>query len=116
MTDKITRLMLTVTRTDGRKETYAADGIYYGEKNLVISEGGRNAAIHIDDITLFGGYIGHIDRFRTIKEAREAAGLSRAALACRLGIPKRTIENWDSGKSSPPEWVKRLLIEKITTL
>jgi len=49
----------------------------------------------------------------TIKEAREAKGISRAELSRRLGIPIRTLENWDAGVRTPPEWVKKLIIEKI---
>jgi len=49
----------------------------------------------------------------TIKEAREAKDISRAELSRRLGIPIRTLENWDAGVRTPPEWVKKLIIEKI---
>lgn len=36
----------------------------------------------------------------TIKEARKAAGLTQQALSDWLGIPKRTIENWEGGQRS----------------
>ena len=49
----------------------------------------------------------------TIKEAREAKGMSRVELSRWLGIPIRTLESWDAGVRTPPEWVKRLIIEKI---
>lgn len=49
----------------------------------------------------------------TIKEARERLGLSQQALSDRLGIPKRTIENWDAGIRKPPKWVEKLVLEKI---
>ncbi len=48
-----------------------------------------------------------------IKEARLAAGLSQAALSKKYGIPIRTIENWDSGKRIPSEWLENLLIRVI---
>ena len=48
-----------------------------------------------------------------IKEARLAAGLSQAALSKKDGIPIRTIENWDSGKRIPSEWLENLLIRVI---
>ena len=49
----------------------------------------------------------------TIKEARQAAGLTQQQMADLTGIPKRTIENWDSGKSNPPEWAERLILDKL---
>lgn len=49
----------------------------------------------------------------TIKEAREAKGITRAYLSRWLGIPIRTLESWDAGVRTPPEWAKRLIIEKI---
>ena len=44
-----------------------------------------------------------------IKALREATGLTQRAFAGLLGIPKRSIENWESGVSKPPEYVVRLI-------
>lgn len=52
----------------------------------------------------------------TIKEARKSAGLTQQALSDLLGIPKRTIENWEGGKRNCPEWCERLIVEKILQL
>lgn len=49
----------------------------------------------------------------TIKEARQAAGMTQQQMADLTGIPKRTIENWDSGKSNPPEWAEQLILDKL---
>ena len=49
-----------------------------------------------------------------IKDARLAAGLSQAALSKKYGIPIRTIEDWDSGRRKPSEWLEALLIRVIT--
>lgn len=43
------------------------------------------------------------------KAIRQASGLTQAAFAERYGIPKRTIENWEGGKNSAPEYVLDLL-------
>lgn len=51
-----------------------------------------------------------------IKEARIAAGLTQQQLSDMLGIPKRTIEDWDAGKAYPRPWVEKLLLEKLETL
>ncbi len=45
----------------------------------------------------------------TIKELRELLGVSQAEFSRRYGIPKRTIENWESGINKPPEYVLSLL-------
>ena len=45
----------------------------------------------------------------TVKEMREKVGMSQAAFALYYNIPKRTIENWESGKSKPPVYVLEML-------
>lgn len=44
-----------------------------------------------------------------IKEIRKLTGLSQAKFAARYEIPKRTIENWETGKTEPPEYVAKML-------
>lgn len=45
----------------------------------------------------------------TIKEIRSAAGLTQAEMAEKLHIPKRTLENWDEGKRTPPNYIVELI-------
>ncbi|MCD7774942.1 MAG: helix-turn-helix domain-containing protein [Clostridiales bacterium] len=52
----------------------------------------------------------------TIKEARTAAGLTRQEMSEMLVIPKRTIEDWEWGKRTPPPYVEKLVIEKLLSL
>ncbi len=52
----------------------------------------------------------------TIKEKREQLGMSRAEISRQLGIPIRTLENWDSGERKPPEWAERLILEKLDSI
>jgi DNA-binding transcriptional regulator YiaG len=52
----------------------------------------------------------------TIKEARIAANLTQRQLSDLLEIPLRTVENWEGGKSNPPAYVKKLVIEKLISL
>ena len=42
-------------------------------------------------------------------EIRDILGISRAEFCRRYGIPRRTIEDWDSGRRVPPEWLMALL-------
>lgn len=48
-----------------------------------------------------------------IKEARTAAGLTQQELSDWLGIPKRTLENWEQGSRKPSPWLEVLIVEKI---
>ncbi len=48
-----------------------------------------------------------------IKDARLLAGLTQQQMSDQLGIPKRTIENWEGGQRSCPEWTERLIIDKL---
>lgn len=45
----------------------------------------------------------------TIKDIRTAIGLSQAAFAQRFCIPRRSIENWESGASTCPDYLRLLL-------
>lgn len=44
-----------------------------------------------------------------IKDIRKMTGLSQAKFAEKYSIPRRTIENWESEKTSPPPYVITLL-------
>ena len=50
------------------------------------------------------------------KKARIDAGLTQQQMSDMFKIPKLTIENWESGQRTPPEYVKILVIEKLQTL
>jgi DNA-binding transcriptional regulator YiaG len=51
--------------------------------------------------------------FDELKRERARLGLSQQALSEALGVPKRTIENWEGGVNSPPTWAKKLVLEKL---
>ena len=48
-----------------------------------------------------------------IKDLRNKLGLSQQGLSDLLDIPKRTIEDWETGKRKPPDYVDRLIVEKL---
>lgn len=48
-----------------------------------------------------------------LKEARTCAGLTQAEMSERFEIPKRTIENWETGKRKCPVYVEKLIVEKL---
>lgn len=49
----------------------------------------------------------------TIKEARKAVGLTQQGVTDFIGIPRRTLQDWEAGKRKCPEWCEKLVIEKI---
>lgn len=48
-----------------------------------------------------------------IRSARKKAGLTQAKMSEVMGIPLRTIEDWESGKSEPRDYVRRLVIDYL---
>ena len=52
----------------------------------------------------------------TIRDARKAAGLSQQGVTDALGIPRRTLQDWESGKRTPPGWAEALVVEKLEKL
>lgn len=49
----------------------------------------------------------------TIKEARKAAGLTQLEMAKVMGIPARTIQNWEGGQRKCPEWCEKLVVAEL---
>ena len=48
-----------------------------------------------------------------IRDARKAAGLSQQGVTDALGIPRRTLQDWEAGRRTPPGWAEALVIEKL---
>lgn len=44
---------------------------------------------------------------------RKAAGWSRPKMVERVGVPLRTIEDWEAGKMTPPDYVQRLVLDRL---
>lgn len=49
----------------------------------------------------------------SVREIRAATGLSQAAFAQHFCIPRRTVENWESGVNSCPDYLRLLLAQAI---
>ena len=49
----------------------------------------------------------------TIKELRQQTGLSQSAFAKYFEIPVRTLQDWEQGKRTPPEYLVKLMIYKL---
>lgn len=48
-----------------------------------------------------------------IQKARKNAGLTQQEMSDLLFIPKRTIENWENDKRTPPIWAEKLVVGKL---
>lgn len=48
-----------------------------------------------------------------ITEMRNYIGVSRAEFSRRYNIPLRTLESWEAGVRTPPEYVLNLLEESV---
>ena len=44
-----------------------------------------------------------------IRKVRNQTGLSRKDFSMHIGIPLRTIEDWEAGRRRPPEYIPRLI-------
>ena len=49
----------------------------------------------------------------TIKELRTTAKMTQHAFADYFGIPFRTIQNWEGGQRTPPQYIVSLIEYKL---
>ena len=50
---------------------------------------------------------------RKIRELRESINMSRKEFSIHTGIPVRTLEDWEAGRRTPPEYVPRLIAYQL---
>jgi putative transcriptional regulator len=51
----------------------------------------------------------HMDAATVIKRLREENGLSRKEFSIHTGIPVRTVEDWEAGRRTPPDYIPKLI-------
>ena len=51
----------------------------------------------------------NMDIAKRITELREEAGENRKEFSVHTGIPVRTLEDWEAGRRTPPEYIPRLI-------
>ena len=54
-----------------------------------------------------------MDTAKSIKELRENTGMSRKEFSEHTGIPVRTLEDWEAGRRTPPEYIPRLIAYQL---
>ena len=55
------------------------------------------------------GVIKSMESANKIRELREKTGMTRKDFSIHIGIPLRTIEDWEAGRRTPPEYIPRLI-------
>jgi len=53
------------------------------------------------------------EQIETMKKLREDIGLNRREFSDYMGIPLRTLEEWESGRRRMPDYVLRLIAYQI---
>ena len=51
----------------------------------------------------------YMDIAKRITELREEVGENRKEFSVHTGIPVRTLEDWEAGRRTPPEYIPRLI-------
>ena len=54
-----------------------------------------------------------MDIAKSIKELRESTGMSRKDFSEHTRIPVRTLEDWEAGRRTPPEYIPRLIAYQL---
>ena len=54
-----------------------------------------------------------MDIAKRIRELRESVGENRTEFSKHTGIPVRTIEDWEAGRRTPPEYIPRLIAYQL---
>lgn len=50
-----------------------------------------------------------MDIANVIRELRASTGMTRKTFSEHTGIPVRTLEDWEAGRRTPPEYIPRLI-------
>ncbi len=54
-----------------------------------------------------------MDIAKSIRDLRESTGMSRKEFSEHTGIPVRTLEDWEAGRRTPPEYIPRLIAYQL---
>ena len=54
-----------------------------------------------------------MDIAKSIRDLRKSTGMSRKEFSEHTGIPVRTLEDWEAGRRTPPEYIPRLIAYQL---
>lgn len=102
MTDKQFYTLWTEALASNDRDAYVSDwatsSIWEDTEDALIPDGRADAIGAVWDLA-------HL----TIRDIRASTGLSQVAFAQRFCIPRRTVEDWEAGRRSCPDYVRLLL-------
>lgn len=76
-----------------------------GKTAICYDESGNDYRINLIEI--------YDDNDNPIKDARERLHMTQSEFAKFIDMPKRTLEDWESGKSKPAKYVIEMIMEKV---
>lgn len=106
MTDKQFMLFAQETQNYSDRDAYVSDmatSSMWGDA--------PDAEIPADRLDWLGSIYDAVHR--SVNDIATAAGLSHRKLAERFCIPVRTVEDWCSGKRTPPDYVRLMMQELL---
>ena len=77
------------------------------DKLVAAPEGMSFTKMEIEDAVRFQEQ--YFESARKIRELRESINMGRKEFSNHTGIPIRTLEDWEAGRRTPPEYVPRLI-------
>lgn len=106
MTDKQFYTLWTEAQTSTDREAFISDwalsSVWEDAEDAPIPDGRADAIGAVWDTA-------HL----TIRDIRASTGLSQVAFAQRFCIPRRTVEDWEAGRRSCPDYVRLLLARAV---
>ena len=54
-----------------------------------------------------------MDIAKSIRDLIESTGMSRKEFSEHTGIPVRTLEDWEAGRRTPPEYIPKLIAYQL---
>ena len=81
------------------------------EKTAHVCIAKKQGMCYDTNIAMRGGE--YMDIAKRITELREEVGENRKEFSVHTGIPVRTLEDWEAGRRTPPEYIPRLIEYQI---
>lgn len=81
------------------------------EKTAHVCIAKKQGMCYDTDIAMRGG--AYMDIAKRITELREEVGENRKEFSVHTGISVRTLEDWEAGRRTPPEYIPRLIEYQI---
>jgi DNA-binding transcriptional regulator YiaG len=55
----------------------------------------------------------NMDTVKELKSLRESVGMNLTDFSAHLGIPRRTMDDWEKGKRKPPDYILELISYRL---